>query len=62
LKRRSARLLKPKKIVHKIVEELRESKEESFLNAYKCCEKLKNMFTNIGAFSNEQKFVRGDAV
>jgi predicted RNase H-like nuclease (RuvC/YqgF family) len=33
--------------MQKIVEELRESKEESFSTAFKCCKKLKNIFTNI---------------
>jgi hypothetical protein len=42
--------------VQKIFEELRKSKEESFLIAFRCCEKLKNMFTNIGAFSSEEEF------
>lgn len=51
-----------KNIVQKIVEELWESKEESFSAAFRCCEQLKNKFTNIGVFSSEEEFIHGDAV
>jgi hypothetical protein len=47
--------------VQKIIEELRESKETCFSTTARCYEKLKGMFVNIGAFSNEEEFVRGDA-
>lgn len=45
--------------LQKIVEELHESKEECFSTIVQRCEKLKNMFINIGAFSSEE-FVYGD--
>lgn len=48
--------------MEKIIEELWESKEECFSTAAQCCEKLKNMFITIGAFSNETKCTRGDIV
>jgi hypothetical protein len=47
--------------VRRNLEELRESKEQCFSVAALCCGKLKKMFSNIGAFSNDEKFVRGDA-
>jgi hypothetical protein len=37
------------------------SKEQSFSVAVQCCDKLKNMFANVGAFSNDQKFIHSDA-
>jgi chromosome segregation ATPase len=43
--------------VRKNVEELRLSKEQSLSVASQCCDKLKNMFANIGAFSNEKSFI-----
>jgi hypothetical protein len=46
--------------VQKNVEELRLSKEQSFSVAAQSCDKLKKMFANVGAFSNEQSFIRGD--
>jgi hypothetical protein len=44
--------------LQKIVEELHESKEECFSTDVQRCEKLKNMFINIGAFFSEE-FVYG---
>jgi hypothetical protein len=46
--------------VQKNVEELRLSKEEGFSIAIQCCDKLKNMFAKVGAFSNDQNFIRGE--
>jgi hypothetical protein len=43
------------------VEYLHLSKEQSFSIAAQCCDKLKKMLANVGAFSNEQNFIRGDA-
>jgi hypothetical protein len=47
--------------VQKNVEELRTSKEQCFSIAAHCCEKLKSMFANVGAFSNDKNFICGDA-
>jgi hypothetical protein len=47
--------------VQKIAEELRLSKEEGFSVAMQCCDKLRNMFAKVGAFSNDQNFIRDDA-
>jgi exonuclease VII large subunit len=43
--------------VQKNVEELRLSKEQSFSVATQCCDKLKYMFANVGAFSVDQNFI-----
>jgi hypothetical protein len=43
--------------VQKNVEELRLSTGQSFSVATQCCDKLKKMFANVGAFSNEQNFI-----
>jgi hypothetical protein len=45
--------------VQKNVDELRNSKEQCYCVATHCYEKLKNMFANIGAFSNDKNFIRG---
>lgn len=42
------------------VEELRQGKEECYNVSMKCCNKLKNSFAKVGAFSTEQNFIRGD--
>jgi hypothetical protein len=47
--------------VHKDVEELRASKEQCFSVAAHCCKKRKSMFASVGAFSNDENFIRGDA-
>jgi hypothetical protein len=46
--------------VQKNVEELREAKEECYNVAMGCCNKLKNCFAKVGAFSTEQNFIRDD--
>jgi alanine racemase len=46
--------------VQKNVEELRQAKEECYLFAMKCSNRLKNVFIIVGAFSVEQNFIRGD--
>ena len=46
--------------VQKKVEELHHSKEECFSIAMQCCDKLKSMFAKVGAFSNDQNFIRGE--
>jgi predicted translin family RNA/ssDNA-binding protein len=42
------------------VEELRESKERCFEKSLDCVRKLKTSFTKVGAYSFEEKFIRGD--
>jgi energy-coupling factor transporter ATP-binding protein EcfA2 len=42
------------------VEELRQAKEECYIVAMHCCDKLKNVVTSVGAFSAERIFIRGD--
>jgi hypothetical protein len=46
--------------VQKHVEELRQVKEECYNVAMECCNKLKNSFAKVGAFSTEQNFICGD--
>jgi hypothetical protein len=46
--------------VQKYVEELRQAKEECYNVVMECCNKLKNSFAKVGAFSTEQNFIRGD--
>jgi hypothetical protein len=46
--------------VQKIVEELRQAKEECFNVASECANNLKNSFAKVGAFSSEQNFICGD--
>jgi hypothetical protein len=36
-------------------------KKKVFFVAMQCYDKLKNMFAKLGAFSNDQNFIRGDA-
>ena len=47
--------------VQRNVDELQNSKERCYSVATHCYEKLKGVFTNIGAFSSDENFVRGDA-
>jgi hypothetical protein len=42
------------------VEELRESKEWYYKKSLDCVKKLKDSFANVGAYSLEKKFIRGD--
>jgi hypothetical protein len=46
--------------LEKIVEELRASKERCFEKSLGCVEKIKASFANVGAYSNEDNFIRGD--
>jgi phenylalanyl-tRNA synthetase alpha subunit len=46
--------------VHKNVEKLREAREKFYNVAMECVKNLKNIFSKVGAFSSEQKFIRGD--
>ena len=46
--------------VQKNIEELRDSKEKCCEVSMKCTKKLKDSFANVGAYSSEQKFIRGD--
>jgi hypothetical protein len=46
--------------LEKNVEELRESKERCFEKSLYCVRKLKISFAKVGAYSSEEKFIRGD--
>jgi hypothetical protein len=49
-----------KNYLEKTVEELRASKERCFEKSLGCVEKIKASFANVGAYSNENNFIRGD--
>jgi hypothetical protein len=44
----------------KTVVELRSSKEKFYEKSIECVQKIKSSFANVGAFSSEDNFVRGD--
>jgi hypothetical protein len=44
----------------KTVVELRSSKERCYEKSIECVEKIKTSFDNVGAYSSEDNFVRGD--
>jgi chromosome segregation ATPase len=46
--------------LQKNVDELQESKERYYEKSLDCAKKLKDNFTKVGAYSSEQKFIRGD--
>jgi hypothetical protein len=46
--------------LEKTVEELRASKERCFEKSLGCVEKIKASFANVGAYSYEENFIRGD--
>jgi predicted RNase H-like nuclease (RuvC/YqgF family) len=46
--------------VQKNVKELRDSKERCYEISLECAKTLKNSFAKVGAYSPEQKFIRGD--
>jgi hypothetical protein len=46
--------------LEKNVEELRTSKEICFEKSLDCVKELKSSFTNVGAYSTEENFIRGD--
>jgi hypothetical protein len=46
--------------LQKNVDELRESKERYYEKSLDCAKKLKESFAKVGAYSLEQKFIRGD--
>jgi chromosome segregation ATPase len=47
-------------ILQKNIDELRESKERYYEKSLDCAKKLKDSFAKVGAYSFEQKFIRGD--
>jgi hypothetical protein len=47
-------------MLEKNVEELRESRERCFDKSLDCVRKLKISFAKVGAYSSEEKFIRGD--
>jgi hypothetical protein len=46
--------------LEKNVEELRTSKERCFEKSLDCVKKIKTSFTNVGTYSTEENFIRGD--
>jgi hypothetical protein len=46
--------------LEKNVEELRDSRERRYEKSLDCANKLKDSFAKVGAYSSEQKFIRGD--
>ena len=46
--------------LEKNVDELHESKERCFEKSLDCVKKTKTSFGNMGAYSNEENFIRGD--
>lgn len=46
--------------LQKNVDELRESKERYYEKSLGCAKKLKDSFAKVGAYSSEQKIIRGD--
>jgi hypothetical protein len=46
--------------LEKTVEELHASKERCFEKSLGCVKKIKASFANMGAYSNEENFIRGD--
>jgi predicted nuclease with TOPRIM domain len=46
--------------VEKNVEELRNSKDKCYEISLECDKKLKDSFAKVGAYSSEQRFIRGD--
>jgi hypothetical protein len=49
-----------KKYFEKTVAELRSSKERCFEKSVECVKKIKTSFANVGAYSSEDNFIRGD--
>jgi organic hydroperoxide reductase OsmC/OhrA len=49
-----------KNYLEKTVEELRASKERCFEKSLGCVEKINASFANVGAYSNEDNFIRGN--
>jgi hypothetical protein len=49
-----------KNYFEKTVAELRASKERCFEKSVECVKKMKTSFANVGAYSNEDNFIRGD--
>jgi predicted nuclease with TOPRIM domain len=46
--------------VQKNVEELQDSKQRCYETSMECVKKLKDSFAKVGAYSWEQKIIRGD--
>ena len=49
-----------KHYLEKTVAELCASKERCFEKSVECMKKMKTSFANVGAYSNEDNFIRGD--
>jgi Ribonuclease G/E len=46
--------------LEKNIKELRTSKERCFKKSLDCVKRIKASFTNVGAYSTEENFIRGD--
>jgi hypothetical protein len=46
--------------LEKTIEELRSSKERCFEKSLECVKKIKGSFANVGAYSTEENFIRGN--
>jgi Ribonuclease G/E len=46
--------------LEKNIEELRASKERCYEKSIECVKKIKTSFANVGAYSSEENFVKGD--
>jgi hypothetical protein len=46
--------------LEKTVDELRASKERCFEKSIECVKRIKTSFANVGAYSSEENFIRGD--
>jgi Ribonuclease G/E len=49
-----------KNCLEKTVAELRASKERCYEKSVECVRKIKTSFANVGAYSSEDNFIRGD--
>jgi hypothetical protein len=49
-----------KNYCEKIIAELRSSKERCFKKSVECVKNIKTSFANVGAYSSEDNFIRGD--
>jgi hypothetical protein len=47
-------------IYKKTVDELRASKERCYEKSIECVKRIKTSFANVGAYSSEENFIRGD--
>jgi hypothetical protein len=61
LKKQNEKLVNNGQIIwKKNVEELRSSKKRCYEKSMECVKKVRTSFANVGAFSSEENFIRGD--